>query len=131
MTLADLDPKYPVRFAFAGAKHLIVVLKARAKLAAISYHFARVKTLMEREELVTIDMVWVESHQRFHARNFFPQAVYMKTPQQVPPLPLSRVICVTLSGKVEIVLRFYKEKRWVAPLDSLCSTQRIKAKVSG
>jgi PhzF family phenazine biosynthesis protein len=72
LTLADIDTNYPVRFAFAGAKHLIVVLKERRKLAEISYHFERVKALMEREDLVTIDMVWVESNQLFHSRNFFP-----------------------------------------------------------
>lgn len=72
LTAADLDAKYPLRFAFAGAKHLIVVLKERKKLAEISYHFERVKALMQQEDLVTIDMLWVESPQRFHPRNFFP-----------------------------------------------------------
>ncbi|MFO7584501.1 MAG: PhzF family phenazine biosynthesis protein [Anaerolineales bacterium] len=72
LTAADLDTNYPVRFAFAGAKHLIVVLKERKKLAEISYHFERVKALMQQEDLVTIDMLWVESPHRFHSRNLFP-----------------------------------------------------------
>lgn len=72
LTAADLDANYPVRFAFAGAKHLIVVLKERQKLAEISYHFERVKALMQQEDLVTIDMLWVESARRFHSRNLFP-----------------------------------------------------------
>lgn len=72
LTVADLDTNYPVRFAFAGAKHLIVVLKDRKKLAEMSYHFERVKALMQEEGLVTIDMLWVESNQLFHSRNPFP-----------------------------------------------------------
>jgi PhzF family phenazine biosynthesis protein len=72
LTVADLNSNYPLRFAFAGAKHLIVVLKERKKLAEISYHFERVKALMQQEDLVTIDMLWVESARRFHSRNLFP-----------------------------------------------------------
>lgn len=72
LTVADLDTNYPVRFAFAGAKHLVVVLKDRKKLAEMSYHFERVKALMQEEGLVTIDMLWVESNQLFHSRNPFP-----------------------------------------------------------
>ncbi len=72
LTIADVDINYPVRFAFAGAKHLIVVLKDRKKLAEMSYHFERVKALMQQEGLVTIDLLWVESNQLFHSRNPFP-----------------------------------------------------------
>ena len=72
LTVADLDTNYPVRFAFAGAKHLIIVLKDRQKLAEMSYHFERVKNLMQDKELVTINLLWVESNQLFHSRNPFP-----------------------------------------------------------
>lgn len=72
LTGADMDTNYPVHFAFAGAKHLIVVLKERKKLAEMSYPFERVKALMQQEDLVTIDLLWVESNQRFHSRNPFP-----------------------------------------------------------
>lgn len=72
LTIADLDANYPVRFAFAGAKHLILVLKDRKKLAEMSYHFEQVKTLMQDEDLVTIDLLWRESNQLFHSRNPFP-----------------------------------------------------------
>ena len=72
LTSADLDANYPVRFAFAGAKHLIVVLKDRKTLAEMSYHFEQVKTLMQDEGLVTINLLWMESIQLFHSRNPFP-----------------------------------------------------------
>lgn len=71
-SIEDLDANYPVRFAFAGAKHLIIVLKDRQKLAEMSYHFDQVKTLMQQEGLVTIDLLWPETKQLFHSRNPFP-----------------------------------------------------------
>ena len=72
LSIDNLDANYPVRFAFAGAKHLIIVLKDRKKLAEMSYHFDRVKTLMQKKGLVTINMLWIESNQLFHSRNPFP-----------------------------------------------------------
>jgi PhzF family phenazine biosynthesis protein len=70
-TMDDLDVNFPVRFAFAGAKHLIIVLKDRKKLAEMSYNFDKVKTLMKKDDLVTINLLWVESNQLFHSRNPF------------------------------------------------------------
>jgi PhzF family phenazine biosynthesis protein len=71
-SIEDLNANYPVRFAFAGAKHLILVLKERKKLADMAYPFDRVKDLMQAEGLVTIDLLWAESAQLFHSRNPFP-----------------------------------------------------------
>lgn len=72
LTIADLDANYPVRVAFAGSRHLVLVLKSREKLSEMSYNFERVKTLMQEAELVTINLVWAESNQLFHSRNPFP-----------------------------------------------------------
>ena len=72
LSIEDLDANYPVRFAFAGGKYLIIVLKDRKKLAEMSYHFDRMKTLMHEEGLITINLVWLESNKLFHARNPFP-----------------------------------------------------------
>jgi len=72
LLIDDLDPNYPVRYAFAGAKHIIIVLNDREKLAEMSYAFDNVKSLMQEEGLVTINMLWNESNQLFHARNPFP-----------------------------------------------------------
>jgi len=68
----DLDANYPVRFAFAGAKHLIFILKDRKKLSDMSYNFERLRALMQKEGLVTINMLWQESNELFHSRNPFP-----------------------------------------------------------
>jgi PhzF family phenazine biosynthesis protein len=72
LAVSDLNTKFPVRFAFAGAKHLILVLQEHEKLKTMSYYFENVKALMALEDLVTIDLLWNESNQLFHARNPFP-----------------------------------------------------------
>ena len=72
LLISDLNTKFPVRFAFAGAKHLILVLKNHEKLKAMAYHFEKVNALMAKEDLVTIDLIWIESEKLFHARNPFP-----------------------------------------------------------
>ena len=72
LSLDDLKPEYPVRFAFAGAKHLILVLNDRQKLADMSYHIEPVKKLMQKEDLITINLLFIESNQTIHSRNPFP-----------------------------------------------------------
>lgn len=67
----NLDPEFPVRFAFAGAKHLILAVKDRKTLADMSYPFDVVKALMAEEGLVTISILWRESDETFHSRNAF------------------------------------------------------------
>lgn len=66
-----LDPNFPVYFAFAGAKHLIIVVKDRKTLADMKYPFDEVQALMAEKELVTISLLWQESNSVFHSRNAF------------------------------------------------------------
>jgi PhzF family phenazine biosynthesis protein len=68
---ADLDPAFPVRFASAGAKHLLLVLKDRHTLANMQYQFDRVRELMLEQGLITISLLWPESDEVFHSRNAF------------------------------------------------------------
>jgi PhzF family phenazine biosynthesis protein len=70
--ISDLNSTYPVSFAFAGAKHLIVVLSEHEKLTEMSYEFEPVKLLMQKEGLTTINLVWIESTQTIYSRNPFP-----------------------------------------------------------
>ena len=67
----ELNPDFPIRFAFAGAKHLIFVLKDRKTLADMSYDFETVRDLMAEKDLVTISLLWNESNDIFHSRNAF------------------------------------------------------------
>lgn len=71
LTKAHLDPKFPIRFASGGAKHLILVLKDRKTLAEMDYQFEAVKSLMLQEDLATISLLWPESDEKFHSRNPF------------------------------------------------------------
>ena len=72
LSIEDLDASFPVRIAFAGIKHLILVLKDRRKLAEMSYRFDPLKALMQKEDLVTISLLWFESNRLIHSRNPFP-----------------------------------------------------------
>ncbi len=71
-SVSDLNPTYPTSFAFAGAKHLIVVLDEHKKLAEMFYEFEPVKKLMQQEGLTTINLVWIKSTQTIYSRNPFP-----------------------------------------------------------
>ena len=67
----DLNPAFPIRFASAGAKHLMLVLKDRKTLAEMKYDFEKVRALMLNKDLITISMLWQESDEEFHSRNAF------------------------------------------------------------
>jgi len=71
LTADDLNPNFPVRFANAGAKHLILVLMERKMLLDMNYPFEDVKALMAEQGLVTISLLWNESEDVFHSRNAF------------------------------------------------------------
>ena len=71
LTRADLNPAFPVRFASAGARHLIFVLKDRDTLANMQYQFDFVRELMLEQGLITISLLWPESDEVFHSRNAF------------------------------------------------------------
>ena len=71
-TQANLDPRLPAGIAEAGARHLVLPLASRARLAAMSYDFAAGQQLMTRAGLTTISLVYAENRTRFHARNPFP-----------------------------------------------------------
>ena len=67
----DLNPAFPVLFASAGAKHLILVLRERQTLANMKYDFDKVRALMAEKGLITISLLWQESDEVFHSRNAF------------------------------------------------------------
>ena len=71
LTREELDPTFPIRFASAGAKHLILVLKERKTLAEMKYDFDTVRALMMEQGLITISLLWNESGEVFHSRNAF------------------------------------------------------------
>lgn len=67
----QLDERFPVRIAGAGATHLIVFVKDRQTLADMRYPFEEVRTMMAEQDLVTISLLWQESDSVIHSRNPF------------------------------------------------------------
>ncbi|GGV81378.1 oxidoreductase [Streptomyces griseoloalbus] len=76
----DLDPAFPPRIAFAGARHLVLAAATRARLADLSYDFARLEALMHRLDLTTVQLVWRESAAVFHVRDPFPVGGVVEDP---------------------------------------------------
>ncbi len=67
----DLDPRLPPAIAEAGARHLVLALVSRQKLAAMHYDLERGREFMTAAGLITISLVYAETDTRFHARNPF------------------------------------------------------------
>ncbi len=67
----DLDRRIPPAFAEAGATHLVLALRERGKLAAMTYDLDAGRTFMRKWGLVTVSLVQAETPQRFNVRNPF------------------------------------------------------------
>ncbi|PHR69923.1 MAG: PhzF family phenazine biosynthesis protein [Arcobacter sp.] len=67
----DLNEKYPIRIAFSGNNHLIIFLKDKTKMQEMQYDFESIKVLMEKENIVTISILYEENENLYHSRNAF------------------------------------------------------------
>jgi PhzF family phenazine biosynthesis protein len=76
----DLDPALPPRVAYAGAWHPVVAADSRERLAALDYDMAALTALMGRHDWTTVDLVWRESADVYHARNPFPPGGVVEDP---------------------------------------------------
>ncbi|MEV0730055.1 PhzF family phenazine biosynthesis isomerase [Polymorphospora sp. NPDC050346] len=76
----DLDPAMPPRAAFAGAWHPIIAVASRARLADLDYDGPALLEVMNRNDWVTVNLVWRESADVFHARNPFPTGGVVEDP---------------------------------------------------
>lgn len=79
-TRGELDPLLPPARAFAGAWHLILAVRSAARLARLDYDFARLRALMLEDNLTTLQLVWRERVDLFHARNPFPVGDVVEDP---------------------------------------------------
>jgi PhzF family phenazine biosynthesis protein len=79
-TQDDLDGSIPPARAYAGAWHLVLAVAEAQRLAELNYDFERLKTLMLRDGLTTLQLVWRESATVFHSRNPFPVGGIMEDP---------------------------------------------------
>jgi PhzF family phenazine biosynthesis protein len=66
-----LDERLPAAIAEAGAKHLILALKRRERLAAMRYDLDAGRTFMNANGIVTISLVHAQTSRLFHSRNPF------------------------------------------------------------
>jgi PhzF family phenazine biosynthesis protein len=76
----ELDPSIPPARAYAGAWHLVLAVSAAKRLANLDYDFDRLKALMLQDGLTTLQLVWRERADLFHARNPFPVGGVLEDP---------------------------------------------------
>lgn len=77
---ADLDSAIAPAKAYAGAWHLVLAVSRSERLSDLSYDFEGLKTLMLREDLTTLQLVWRKRHDLFHSRNPFPVGGVVEDP---------------------------------------------------
>lgn len=68
----DLDAALPPTKAWAGAWHFVIAVSEKTTLEGLDYDFDRLRALMQREGLTTLQLLWRERDDRFHSRNPFP-----------------------------------------------------------
>ncbi len=76
----DLDGSIPPARAYAGAWHLVLAVADANRLARLDYDFETLKTLMLRDGLTTLQLVWRERADVFHSRNPFPVGGVVEDP---------------------------------------------------
>ncbi|WP_375571251.1 PhzF family phenazine biosynthesis protein [Ahrensia marina] len=76
----DLDERYPVARIHAGADHLLLPLKDRATLAAMTYDLDAGRTFMNTHQFVTVMLVWAQDDRLFHVRNAFASGGVLEDP---------------------------------------------------
>lgn len=77
---SDLDTSIPPAKTYAGAWHLVLAAASADRLARLDYDFDALKTLMLRENLTTVQLVWRERRDLFHSRNPFPVGGVIEDP---------------------------------------------------
>ncbi|MGW6918376.1 PhzF family phenazine biosynthesis protein [Kitasatospora sp. NPDC054939] len=77
---ADLDPALPPRIAYAGARHLVLAVATRARLAELAYDFDGLAAFMTARELTTLQLAWREGEHTYHVRDPFPVGGVVEDP---------------------------------------------------
>jgi PhzF family phenazine biosynthesis protein len=76
----ELDPAIPPARIFAGNWHLLIAVRAADRLADLEYDFDRLRDLMLADGLVTLQLIWRERPDLFHARDPFPVGGVVEDP---------------------------------------------------
>jgi PhzF family phenazine biosynthesis protein len=77
---SELDSEMPPRVAFVGGWYPVIGVGTRERLAALDYDFDRLGAIMGARDWTTIQLVWREAADRFHARNPFPPGGVVEDP---------------------------------------------------
>jgi PhzF family phenazine biosynthesis protein len=65
---------------FAGNWHLLIAARTAGRLADLDYDYDRLKELMLADGIVTLQLVWREAPDLFHARDPFPVGGVVEDP---------------------------------------------------
>ena len=76
----ELDPALPPAAMHAGADHLLLALRSRARLATTNYELERGRQFMRSAGLVTVALVFVKDARHFDARNAFASGGVLEDP---------------------------------------------------
>ncbi|MEM9088808.1 MAG: PhzF family phenazine biosynthesis protein [Cyanobacteria bacterium P01_F01_bin.53] len=76
----ELDDAIPPAKAYAGAWHLVLATADKSRLDDLNYDFEALKALMIKENITTLQLVWRERTDMFHARNPFPVGGVVEDP---------------------------------------------------
>ncbi|MGF1514942.1 MAG: PhzF family phenazine biosynthesis protein [Elainellaceae cyanobacterium] len=77
---SDLNQAIPPARAYAGAWHLVLAVTDLQRLNQLEYDFERLKGIMLRDSLTTLQLVWKERSDVFHSRNPFPVGGVVEDP---------------------------------------------------
>ena len=77
---ADLEPALAPAVAFAGAKHLVLVARAPARLDRLEYPFAELQQVMLAADLTTVALMARTGPERWRARDPFPVGGVVEDP---------------------------------------------------
>lgn len=76
----EVDYSIPPVLAYAGIWHLVIAAASRERLAELDYHYETLRSLMQRHELATLQLVWRESDVVYHSRNPAPAVGIVEDP---------------------------------------------------
>jgi PhzF family phenazine biosynthesis protein len=76
----EVDMAIPAARAYAGAWHLVLAARTKSRLDDLQYDFAALRKLMLADGLTTVQLIWREDTQLFHARNPFPVGGVVEDP---------------------------------------------------
>ena len=79
-SLDDLDDALPPLTAFAGARHLVLAVSTRARLADLMYDFDQLLAVMTSHRWTTVQLVWREDATTHHVRDPFPVGGVVEDP---------------------------------------------------